>query len=114
MRGNRLAFVLGHMSALAAAAFHRFAPTAQVTKKDLEADFPTRKPFKKASRGRSKQKPAHDRLIVDRSSTVRKMQRWLNAGTMHHAQPKNDRHLMRHSWYRRQKQKEARMAATEA
>ena len=71
--------------------------------KDLPKDKPLYKaPHAKKSSGRSKSKGAPDRLILDRSNTVHKMQRWLNSGSLVAPQPKTDRHLRRHGWWRRQ------------
>jgi len=64
--------------------------------------------------GTSGQKPDKDRLLLDRSSSVHKMRRWLRSGRMEVAAPKTDRHLMRHGWYRRELEKKARATATEA
>lgn len=106
--------LLRHASFIAAAAFHAFAPSS-FSKQVEGVDFGRRRPHgKKSGRQRSGQKAGLDRLILDRSSTVKKMQRWLNNGTLHGPSPKGERHLMRHGWYRRQKQNEARAAAKEA
>jgi hypothetical protein len=64
--------------------------------------------------GTSGQRASMDRLIIDRSSSVRKIDRWTRNGTLLSSKPRSDAHLLRHGWYRRQKQKEARAAATEA
>lgn len=102
--------LLRNASALAAVAFHAFAPIKPEPAR--EGHSPYRKPHGKKNRpGRSGQKAAMDRLIPDRSSTVHKMQRWLNNGTLQMAAPKTERHLQRHGWYRRQQR---RAAAKEA
>lgn len=49
----------------------------------------------------SLQKASLDRLIIDRASSVRKVDRWTRNGTLLSSKPKTDRHLMRHGWYRR-------------
>lgn len=51
-------------------------------------------------------------LIVDRSSSFKKMRRAVNNGFV--PLPPTERELMRHRWYRRQKELEARSAAREA
>lgn len=61
--------------------------------------------------GTSSQQAVLDRLIIDRSSSIRKIDRWTRNGTLLSSKPKTDRHLMRHGWYRRQKEREARAAA---
>lgn len=54
---------------------------------------------KRLSVGRSKQLGSKDRLIVDRPSSIRKMQRWARAGyPLHEPDAKV---LMRHGWYER-------------
>lgn len=57
---------------------------------------------------------SRDRLYLDRSSSVRKMQRWLNDGDILPSPPPDEHALLRHAWYRRQKEREARAAAKEA
>lgn len=74
-----------------------------------------KRPYAKKGRGRSKQKASRDRLTLDRSSNIAKFDRWARNGTLEIAGAGPDqRVLMRHSWYRRQKEKEARAGATEA
>lgn len=60
---------------------------------------------KKAKRGRgSKQRYDASRLIADRPSSIRKLQRWSRAGTIFLPEP-DKRALMRHAWYRKQQEK---------
>ena len=66
---------------------------------------PPPKRHKKAkgnSYGRSAQKYDPARLIVDRPSTIRKLQRWHRAGTISLPEP-DQRALSRHAWYRNRK-----------
>lgn len=76
--------------------------------------FRSRKRQRQLPNGMSGQTPSKDRLLGDRSSSVRKMQRWLNAGTMQAPAPKTDRHLQRHGWYRRQLERQDRAVSKEA
>lgn len=55
--------------------------------------------------GRSKQKYDPARLIIDRPSTIRKLQRWHRAGVIGLPEP-DHRAKMRHAWYRNQMAKE--------
>lgn len=66
-------------------------------------------PFKKASRGRSKSIGAFERLALDRSSSVRKMQRWLNNGTLTQ-RVLTERAIMRHKVRRVERQRAANLA----
>lgn len=50
--------------------------------------------------GASEQHGKADRFILDRSSSVHKMDRWMNNGSLTRAPP-DKRALMRHGWYRR-------------
>lgn len=68
-------------------------------------------PFAKKSGGRqrSASKGAAERLVLDRSNNVRKIQRWLNNGTMHVREP-SQKAVMRHRERRVEAQRAANLA----
>lgn len=103
---------LGLMGALAAVSIGLLAAEPMPQRREPPPPV-KRKVHRKAPRFRSEQKPAHERLILDRSSSVKKLRRWIGAGGLAFREP-DQRELMRHGWYRRQKEREARAAATEA
>lgn len=67
---------------------------------------PKRHKKTKEYRGLSKQRYDPARLILDRPSTVRKLQRWHRAGVIGLPEP-DHRAKIRHKWYRDQKAREA-------
>lgn len=68
---------------------------------------PPRERHRKAKRPRgSKQKYDSSRVILDRPSSIRKLQRWARADTIVLPEP-DRRAMMRHKWYRDQQAKEA-------
>ena len=103
-----LPFVHGICGALAAMSFGMGNDTIPKPEPLPPGGHDYRKKGRTRSGDRSGQHGSNDRLILDRSSTVRKTQRWLNNGSLSVPDRQGStRHLQRHGWYQRQLRKEA-------
>lgn len=107
--GGLAGFSMGAMLASLAGAFGIGGRDFRVQQAmDLAHGF--KAPFaKKSGRQRSSSKAAADRLPLDRSSNVRKIQRWINNGTMHIREP-SERAITRHKVRRVERQRAANLS----
>ena len=105
--GGLAGFSMGAILASLAGAFGiggRDFRASQIPAQGFKAPF-----AKRSGRQRSSSRAETDRLPLDRASNVRKIQRWINNGTMHIREP-SERAITRHKVRRVERQRAANLS----